>query len=294
MSKNAKFNLILVFIVCLLCAIMCTSALADEVDDSLNYKEVPVYVDGLLSCRGYVINDNTYVSLETMCGVLGYESKASYDKSSETLTIKIDDISVTVNKNDRFMYANGRCLFLPDGYVEIDGRTVFPIEAVARIFTLEVKDGKLKDTYNLSSDNEKLLESGDEFYGEEDLYWLSRVITWESGNQVLEGQVSVGDVVLNRCKSDIYPDTVKDVIFDTTQFSVVATGAIYMDPWPLSVVAAKLALEGYNFIGEAMYFMSTTLDESESIEELGIKIWDEHLFYVDVIAPDVLAPLTLD
>lgn len=294
MSKNGKFKLILTLTLCLLLAAFCSSAMAEETDGGLSYTEVPVYVDGLLSCRGYVIGDNTYVFADTMCGLLGYDCKVSNNDKVDTLTLNIKDITVTVGKDDKYLTANGRCLYLPDGYVEIGGHAAFPIEVVAKLFTLDAKYDAVKGVYDLDRANEALLDSGDEFYGQEDLYWMSRVITWESGNQVLEGQVSVGTVVMNRCKSDIYPNTVKDVIFDTTQFSVVGTGAIYMDPWPLSIIAAKLALEGYNFIGDAMYFMSTTLDEAESIDELGIKIIDEHLFYIDVIAPNVSAPLTLD
>jgi len=276
-----------------MCVLCMTTALAEEEEEELVITEVPVYVDGLLSCRGYVIHDNTYVPLETVSGLLGYDAELSFDKETETLTIDIEDITATAHVGDKYMYANGRCLYLPEGYFELDGRTLFPIEAVAKIFTLDAKCDD-KGIFDLGIENEALLISGDEFYDEDDMYWLSRVITWESGNQVLEGQVAVGDVVLNRCRSDIYPSTIKDVIFDTTQFSVVGTGVIFFDPWPMAIVAAQLALEGYNFIGEAMYFMSTTLDETESIPELGIIIIDEHLFYIDYIAPDVLAPRTLD
>ena len=62
MSKIGKFNISLVFVICLLCVLCCTTALADGTDDTADYSEVPVYVDGILSCRGYTIDGDTYVS----------------------------------------------------------------------------------------------------------------------------------------------------------------------------------------------------------------------------------------
>ena len=84
-------------------------------------------------------------------------------------------------------------------------------------------------------------------YSEEDLYWLARIISAESRGEPLEGQIAVGNVVLNRVDSDNYPDTIKEVIFDRNhgvQFEPVENGTVYDDPTPTSVLAAKLALEG--------------------------------------------------
>jgi N-acetylmuramoyl-L-alanine amidase len=49
------------------------------------------------------------------------------------------------------------------------------------------------------------IESGDTWYDEEDLYWLSRIISAEARGESLEGQIAVGNVVLNRMKSDRWP-----------------------------------------------------------------------------------------
>lgn len=72
-------------------------------------------------------------------------------------------------------------------------------------------------------------------YSEEDLYWLSRLIYAEAGADYCsdELQLAVGSVVLNRVESDLYPDTIKDVIFDTKhtqQYGCVTNGMIYRQP----------------------------------------------------------------
>ena len=251
MSKSGKFNLTLVFVICLLCVLCCGSALADEAAD-VSYTETPVYVDGMLSNRGYTMGDVTYVSLESVSSVLGYDAVTDYNLDTNILTISVAGIEITAEAGQQYMQANGRAIYLPYGYKEINGSYVFPMDAVAKIFTLNVSyDG---ESVNLDTANEAVLQSGDEFYNEDDLYWMSRIITWESGNQPVAGQIAVGNVVLNRVDSTRFPDTIKDVIFQPGQFSPVACGVIYGEPYNISVICAKLALEGYNTVGDAMFF----------------------------------------
>lgn len=253
MSKKFRFNLILVFVVCLLCVLCCGSALADEAEEA-GYPEAPVYVDGMLSCRGYVIDGDVYVSLESVCGVLGYDAKTDYDIDTNYLTVSVAGIEITAGAGDNYMCANGRCLYLPNGYFEINGSAVFPVDAVAKIFTLSISMNAENGGVDFGTANEAILMSGDEFYDEDDLYWMSRIITWESGNQPVAGQIAVGNVVLNRVDSQRFPDSIKEVIFQPGQFSPAMNGAIYGEPYEISVICAKLTLEGYNTVGDALFF----------------------------------------
>lgn len=253
MSKKFRFNLILVFVVCLLCVLCCGSALADEAEEA-GYPEAPVYVDGMLSCRGYVIDGDVYVSLESVCGVLGYDAKTDYDIDTNNLTVSVAGIEITAGVGDNYMCANGRYLYLPNGYFEINGSAVFPVDAVAKIFNLGISMNAENGGVDFGTANEAILMSGDEFYDEDDLYWMSRVITWESGNQPVAGQIAVGNVVLNRVESQRFPDSIKEVIFQPGQFSPAMNGVIYGDPYEISVICAKLTLEGYNTVGDALFF----------------------------------------
>ena len=67
-------------------------------------------------------------------------------------------------------------------------------------------------------------------YPEEDLYWLSRAIYAESGNQPMKGRIAVGTVILNRVADPAFPNTVREVIFAPRQFSPVDNGTIYLTP----------------------------------------------------------------
>src|SRR5699024_12370625 len=69
---------------------------------------------------------------------------------------------------------------------------------------------------------------------------ISRLIYAESGNQPLEGKIAVGNVVLNRVASPLFPNTVADVIYQPNQFSPAGSGHLSRTPNAESVVAAKL------------------------------------------------------
>ena len=85
-----------------------------------------------------------------------------------------------------------------------------------------------------------------------DLRYMSAIIWAEAGNQCEAGQQAVGIVVMNRVASDIYKDTVYDVINEPYQFSPVKNGSFakalnYYDSgeMPECVIdAAKYALHG--------------------------------------------------
>ena len=101
--------------------------------------------------------------------------------------------------------------------------------------------------------------SADADYNAMDLYWLSRIIYAESGNQSLDGKIAVGNVVLNRVASPRFPNTVYEVIFQRNQFTPAMTGSINRTPSAESVIAAKLCLDGANTAGDALYFVNPNM-----------------------------------
>ena len=147
----------------------------------------------------------------------------------------------------------------------IGSTELWPVSELCRIFSFTVTWDSATSSVNIDTTQKELLASGDSFYAEEDVYWLSRIIYAESGNQPLEGMLGVGDVVMNRVASGAFPNTVKEVIFDSrygVQFSPVETGSIYSEPSEECVIAAKLCLEGYDIVGGALYFVNPDIGVS--------------------------------
>lgn len=96
-------------------------------------------------------------------------------------------------------------------------------------------------------------------YSDSTLKLLASIIFCEAGNQLYEGQVAVGAVVMNRVRSDDFPDTVREVIYQKGQFTPAGSGWLdrvvasegYTDA---ALQAAKDALAGANPIGDCLYF----------------------------------------
>ncbi len=104
--------------------------------------------------------------------------------------------------------------------------------------------------------------SADEVYGEEDLYWLSRIISAEARGECFEGQLAVGCVVINRTEHKSFPDTIYEVIYDNkfgVQFSPAHSGSVKKDPTASSVRAAKLCLEGFSLSDSILFFFNSSI-----------------------------------
>ena len=105
---------------------------------------------------------------------------------------------------------------------------------------------------------------GSRSWTEEELYWLSRIISAEARGESLTGQIAVGNVVLNRVESVDFPGTIPAVIFDRKhdiQFTPISNGTVYLPPTAQSVEAAKRALDGENTVGDALYFYAPALSQ---------------------------------
>ena len=153
-----------------------------------------------------------------------------------------------------YVVANGRYLYLSQGARYSDGYTLLPARLLGAILGADVAWDELGFRVVLTAGSAGPIESAETAYDADQLYWLSHIINAESGNQPLVGKIGVGNVVLNRVASSIFPDTVKGVIFQKSQFTPAATGSIYAQPNDESVIAAKLCLDGANTVGNALFF----------------------------------------
>ena len=137
---------------------------------------------------------------------------------------------------------------------------VLPLADLEKIFGVTAVLSEDHTSLRVDASEQALLESGESYYGARDVYWLSHIINAEAGNQPMDGQIAVGNVVLNRVADERFPNSVKEVVFDrrggVAQFSPTADGRISLTPDEDAELAAKLAFEGYAPVGESLYFIN--------------------------------------
>lgn len=186
----------------------------------------------------------TYVALVPMVAELDASAAMSWDGGSGTVTVNSSKLNLSATVGQLYLVANGRYLYIPEGVQVVNGRVVVPLSVLIEAFdasmTWDAANGVVAVTRGSGA-----LTPADQYYNQDDLFWLSRIIYAESGNQPLEGMMAVGNVVLNRVNDPIYPNTIVDVLAQKNQFTSYQSGKLaYRTPNENSVIAAKLVMDG--------------------------------------------------
>lgn len=102
-------------------------------------------------------------------------------------------------------------------------------------------------------------------YQESELSLLARLVSGEARGEPYIGQVAVAAVVLNRVRSDAFPDTISGVIFQPGAFDAVWDGQFDMTPTASALRAARDALNGWDPTGGCTYYYNPDTATSEWI-----------------------------
>jgi len=232
--------------------------------------------------NAYLINDTTYIPFRAAATLAG--AQVGFQTSSRTATAKMSGLEIYASDGSYIIYANERALLSKTPAIILeDGKMYIPIRSLAKALSLSVEwtperivklDGTIRP-----------ITHAKEYYNQDDLYWLSRIISAESQGEPLLGQIAVGNVVLNRKASKEYPNSVYGVIFDKkygVQFSPAADGSIYRAPSYLSVQAAKICLEGVSVSEKILFFLEPTKANSAWIvlnRKYAFTVKNHYFFY---------------
>lgn len=238
----------------LLCGLLAAAALCLPAKAA---RPVAVQVDGeLLETAAYVENGTTYAPLRDLLDALG-DWNVWWDGAAARAVC--DGASLSADPKGDSLTINGQRYACTVNVAE--GRTYVPL----RLTVKALGGGVAWDPWLDGA----AVTSAAAAYDAMDYYWLSRIISAESGGEELEGQIAVGNVVLNRVASPDFPDSIPEVIFDRengVQFEPVANRTVFQEPAELSREAARLVLEGENTAGTSLYFFAPALSEGNWID----------------------------
>jgi len=234
-------------------------AVASENDGDPLY--TPVYVDDIdadPNMLSFVLKDELYVPLESVSAALG-SWFYTWNSALQSASLMAEGLFITVSADEDYLIANGRYLYMKNGLQVENGVPMVPLNQLCQAFGVEYV---IDDAARINSEGTPI-EASDHVYDEEDVYWLSRIIYAEAGAESLEGMIAVGNVVLNRVEAEQFPDNIYDVIFDNAngiQFSPAYNGSVYRTPSEEAILAAKLALDGVDIVGDCLYFNMASLN----------------------------------
>lgn len=197
-------------------------------------------------------NGTAYVSYWPILQSLYPDAVATWE--DDKAVIYADGLEMSIRPSANYLEVNERYLWVEDGFKIVNNVILVPVRILGEALGATVAWDN--DIRAISITAGSGPTTGSQVYQEDVVYWLSRIIYAESGNQSLEGQVAVGNVVLNRVASPAFPNTVYEVIFQSNQFSPVKNGTIYCTPTEECVMAAKLCLEGATTVQYSLYFIN--------------------------------------
>lgn len=176
---------------------------------------------------------------------------------SEGTTLKVDSSVETDDKWVAVVYG-GTTRYVSADYVTTslalgEGVTIEEEQAeLARIAEEEAAKKAAQVTEVTTVQNAAVEASVD------DVTLLAAIIQCEAGNEVYEGQLAVGAVIMNRVRSGGYPSTVHDVIYQKSQFPPAGAGTVASvaarGPKQSCLQAAQEALNGTDNTGGATCF----------------------------------------
>lgn len=206
-----------------------------------------------------MVGDTTYVSLRAVSELLAPGARVTWE--DDEARVQGAGLTLTARPGDQWLTVNERALYVPDGVQLEGGTTMVPLRTAAEALGGQVDWEESIGITLISGSGRPAAAS----YTQEELYWMSHIISAESQGEPMLGKLAVGTVVLNRVASDEFPDTIYDVIFDRmwgVQFAPVSNGTVYNEPTEESVLAAKLVLEGARAAGDSLYFLAPELTDN--------------------------------
>ena len=233
----------------LLCGLLAAAILAIPAKAA---RQVPVQVDGaLLEKHGTLEDGVTYVPLRSLLDHLG-GWELEWDSLKKQAVATSGNQTLIADPNTDTVILDGMA-YTGGVYVE-NGRTWVPLRMTANI----LGGSAVWDPWLGGA----AMTTAEANYDAVELYWLSRIISAESRGETMNGQIAVGNVVLNRVESEEFPNTIPGVIFDTVdgvQFEPVENGTVYDMPTEQAMEAARRTLDGEEVIGDALYFYAPAL-----------------------------------
>lgn len=239
---------------------------------SLSLTLTPALAAGTLTVDGRTVdadatvrNHTTYVSLRAVTQALQPDALILW--TGDRALAEGDNFTLTAQPGALYLEVNGRALYIPQGVLLENGRTLVPVRVLADALGADVDWNSSTGEVAVTSGDGSILTEYD-VYDPDAVYWLSRIISAESRGEPLTGKVGVGNVILNRVDHKAFPNTIYGVIFDDRwggQFEPVRNGTVYHDPTQESVTAAKLVLEGADVVGDSLYFLAPSLTNNHWI-----------------------------
>lgn len=148
------------------------------------------------------------------------------------------------------------------------------VESAAETVVEEITEEETPAEDIQEEETEEAEEAGEEIeLSSDERQVLLRIVQAEAGTCDEEGKLLVANVILNRMESDEFPDTVREVVYQKSQFSPVMNGTINTCKITEETESAvSRALNGEDISDGALYFMNRKKSASRNVRWFDTKL----------------------
>ena len=123
--------------------------------------------------------------------------------------------------------------------------------------------------------------SGLNGFSSSEVYLLAKTIYAEGRGEPYTGQVAIGAVIMNRIRSNEFPNTISGVVYQKHAFTAVSDGQINLTPNDTAMKAARDAINGWDPTGGALYYYNPAVATSSWIfDRQTVTVIGKHVFAV--------------
>lgn len=160
---------------------------------------------------------------------------------------------------------------------------------ICLIFTSTVKASTADNSITTSFKGEEEVvqifnaSKGTIYVNNSDIALMAKVVFAESRGEPYDGKVAVASVILNRCYSQGFPKSIREVIFQRSAFSCVINNQIPGNPDESCYNAVLDALNGSDPTNNALFYYNpkiSTCNWMKDINKNNIKTIGNHVFFI--------------
>lgn len=277
-EEKMKNRIIILFILIL---ILASFLFADEKNLKLNINSDEYIIEntGEKPNKIELLEDSSYISASEL--PKDFQFKTIYDEENGIVRLENEKYKIEFKKDSGVSIRLDTDVDLSQGYRVIDNNVYIPIRAIAKAMSYGVTwDGFNRTIYLLPNNQKKELSRYAKYnFTDEDILWLSRINWVEAKDGSVLKKIAVANVVLNRVRSDRFPNTIKEVIFQKGQFPpAYKKGFKTFTPPEESFEASRRAINGENNADECLFFNMVPFP-SKSKEEFFGNIEGDYFYY---------------
>lgn len=137
-------------------------------------------------------------------------------------------------------------------------KSAVEIEVVEKEVLMQAQQAQAEEKEKKQQERERLKrEQAVISYTDEDYQVLLRIVQAEAGICDAQGKIMVANVILNRVRSNEFPNNITDVVYEKSQFSPVNDGRINTCKVTQETInCVDRALAGEDYSQGALYFMN--------------------------------------